>query len=117
MSSVLSALVIGALCFSVGEGLRLTPFPVSTSTQNPDAQFSVTYASEKTSLSLYGPLDVPTQSQKRGKRQVLKLAGPAASGAPEIIPESSGFFELDSLDIASIPSVPRPSGRAPPSLF
>lgn len=117
MSSVLSAVIVGALCFSVGEGLRLTPFPVSTSKQNYDAQLSLTYASEKTSLSQYGPLDVPTQTQKRSKRQVLKPAGPAASGAPEIIPESSGFFEFDSLDLASIPSVPRPSGRAPPSLL
>jgi len=115
MSSVWSAVIIAALCFSVGEGLRLTPFPVSISTQSPDAQFSVTYASEKTSRSQYGPIDVPAQTQKRSKRQVLKLQGPAAEATPEIIPEASRFVDCDSLDVASNPSVPRPAGRAPPS--
>jgi hypothetical protein len=116
MSSVWSAVIIGALCFSVGEGLRLTPFPVSTSTQTPETQSSVTYATETTSRSQYGPIDVPAQTQKRSKRQVLKLQGPAAAGTPEIIPEASRFLECDSLDVASNPSVPRPAGRAPPSV-
>lgn len=116
MLSVVSAVIKLALCFSVGEGLRLSPFPVPLFEGNLYAQFSVTNGADNTSLSQYGPLDVPTQSQKRNKRQVLKLAGPAAVGTPNFISESLGSSDSDSLDVTSKPSVPRPTGRAPPSL-
>ena len=70
-----AVLLIGAiasLCFSAGEGLRLTPIPVSASAGvvAPDARLNVA-ASWGTSLHKYGPLDKPSQAQvqKRGKRQ------------------------------------------------
>jgi hypothetical protein len=62
--------VIASLCFSVGEGLRLTPFPVSALAEAaaPDDQLKVAELREAR-LHKYGPLDKPTQAQKRGKRQ------------------------------------------------
>ena len=116
MLLVVSAAIKLALCFSVGEGLHLSPFPVPLFENYFYAQFSVTNGVDRTLLSQYGPLDVPTQSQKRNKRQVLKLAGPATVGTQDSIPESLGFSDSDLLDVASKPSVPRPAGRAPPSL-
>ena len=64
--------VIACLCFSVGEGLRLRPFPVSALAESEatNTQLNAT-ASYETSLYKYGPLDVPTRVQKRGKRQVV----------------------------------------------
>ena len=68
MSFAVLAVIIGSLCFSVGEGLRLTPFPVSSLTENSEND-----------RSKYGPLDVPAQPQKRSKRQALDLAGPGSN--------------------------------------
>ena len=62
-TSLVAALIKLALLFSVGEGLRLSPFPEPTFSRTEYAQLSVTNAPDKTSLSQYGPLDVPAQSQ------------------------------------------------------
>jgi hypothetical protein len=117
ISAVLAVVKIAALCFSVGEGLRLTPFPVPTFSEAQFAQVSVTDSPDKTFLSQYGPLDVPAQNQKRSKRQVLQLAGSTAAEAREIVPESSPFSHHESLDVASVLLVPRTAGRAPPFLL
>ena len=116
MLLVVSAVIKLALCFSVGEGLRLSPFPVPLFEDYLYAQFSVTNGVDRTLLSQYGPLDVPAQTQKRSKRQTLKLVGPSTVKTEDLVPESSDFSNSDSLDVASLPSVPRPAGRAPPSL-
>lgn len=70
---LLTACVLLALCFSVGEGVRLIPFPDS----RPDAA-SLEAASSSVGrpdfdlLQRYRPgrLDVPVKVQKRSKRQV-----------------------------------------------
>lgn len=111
ISSVLSAVILGALCFSVGEGLRLTPFPVSALAQTDAPHLSV---SSEISVSQYGPLDVPAQNQKRSKRQVLDLAGPAAVGTRYAAPELSASLDCESTNFVSVLSVTRPAGRAPP---
>jgi hypothetical protein len=67
--------VIASLCFSVGEGLRLRPFPVSNSTTN--AQLTVN-ASAQNALTRYGPIDLPTRAQSRGKRQMVEFGNPPA---------------------------------------
>jgi hypothetical protein len=61
---------IAALCFSVGEGLRLTPLPVSALAESapPEGRLKVAELREGRPHE-YGPLDKPTQVQKRGKRQ------------------------------------------------
>ncbi len=71
MNTTILSVVVACLCFSVGEGLRLTPFPVSSITEvtdyNAGVQVEIRY---ETSVRKYGPLSVPTQTQKRGKRQL-----------------------------------------------
>ena len=113
ISSVLSAVILGALCFSVGEGLRLTPFPVSAVAQTDAPHVSV---SSEISVSQYGPLDVPAQNQKRSKRQVLDLAGPATVGTRHAAPELSASLDCAATNFVSVLSVTRPAGRAPPFL-
>jgi len=115
MSSAVTAVIVGALCFSVGEGLRLTPFPVSTTTQTAD--LSVNNRNEKTSRLRYGPLDVPSQNQKRSKRQLLDLAGPVLAQTRPVAPEWSAAPDYDSNKGPAVLFVARPAGRAPPSLF
>lgn len=105
--------VICSLCFSVGEGLRLTPFPSSTVTQRNDSG-PVVDVEGLGSFCKYGPLDVPTQIQKRGKRNAIDLAaGPRSQTKPvftSIINASP--CEADSLN--GLLLVAPPPGRAPP---
>jgi hypothetical protein len=110
----LAAIILGALCFSVGEGLRLTPFPVSALAQTEAPHLSAT---GEISLSHYGPLDIPAQNQKRSKRQVLDLAGPAAAGTRYAAPELFAVLDCESTNFVSVLSVTRPAGRAPPFRF
>jgi len=105
MSSAVLAVIVGSLCFSVGEGLRLTPFPVSSLTENSEND-----------LSQYGPLDVPAQPQKRTKRHALDLACPGTGGARKIVSSFSYIFEYEAVDTGSLLFVHRPDGRAPPSI-
>ena len=112
--SVLLALIIGSLCFSVGEGLRLTPFPVSNLLQieEPSRLSVVKDAGDLTRT--YGPLDIPSQVQKRSKRQTTDFGPqPLAASSPAI-----GFisyrFEDESVQLRSTLFVSRPAGRAPP---
>lgn len=110
--------VIASLCFSVGEGLRLRPFPVSDPAQNEatNSQFSVT-AFSLDARSRYGPVDLPTRTQSRGKRYLVEFGNPPAQEwrvffTPQILlaDTSAGasfisiLFRFDS------------TGRAPPDL-
>ncbi len=107
-STALLFAVLGSLCFSVGEGLRLRPFPVSTNLTD-------TRAYEFTNkISQYGPLDVPAQSQKRSKRQTVDFDCPSCVGSRGDVTYSSVFFEYEIVDAASTLFVPHPAGRAPP---
>ena len=102
-SSAVLAVIIGSLCFSVGEGLRLTPFHISELTENAET-------------SHYGPLDVPAQPQKRSKRQALDLACPDSEAAREVVViPFSYLFDYEAAGTGSLLFVPRPEGRAPPS--
>lgn len=115
LSSVAFAVVIASLCFSVGEGLRLTPFPTSNLARAEAANvLSEAKVSDQTSLYKYGPLDVPAQSQKRNKRQALDLAGPPTVAAREIPNNLYLLATSEPLDVLCVPSVSRPAGRAPP---
>lgn len=112
--------VIAGLCFSAGEGLRLTPLPLSpqAGAAAPDARVNVA-ASRRTSLHEYGPLDKPSQAQvqKRGNRQSPDCECPPAQDtrkpnndrlrAPGVR-VSSGF--------TSTIHISEPADRAPPSL-
>ncbi len=116
VSAALLAVVIGALCFSVGEGLRLTPFPVSDLTQTQQEKAFTAKTSNEIGLSQYGPLNIPAQTQKRGKRQIVEFAVTASPGTRANV---SSFFSAcadEVVNIASVLSVARPAGRAPPVL-
>ena len=108
------AVIIGSLCFSVGEGLRLTPFPNSVLTRVNDAGPVVEVEQQGSgSLSKYGPLDVPAQNQKRGKRNTVDLA---AGPRPQTQPVFTSFiqfqFSADTLDCLAF--VAPPPSRGPP---
>ena len=108
--------VIACLCFSVGEGLRLTPFPVSALAEDEatNAQCHDT-ASSETLLRKYGPLDVPIRVQKRGKRQVADYANPPSqvsrrlTASQILLPETG-----EPLGIVFLLFGSRSTGRAPP---
>lgn len=112
VSSAVLAVIIGALCFSVGEGLRLTPFPVPA--QEQDAGVAVSNSVAGISLSQYGPLDVPTRAQKRTKRYPLDFAGHGSPVNRAAVSVSFSLPEDEAIEIASVLFVARPSGRAPP---
>jgi hypothetical protein len=113
VTAAMMAVIIGSLCFSVGEGLRLTPFPLLSTTQDVGAAADLS-STTRSSLSQYGPLDVPTQTQKRGKRSVVELAsGPHAQSQPLVVAiVCSSEYEADVLNPLAL-IAPSP-GRAPP---
>src|ERR1051326_7623616 len=74
MTAALLAVIIGSLCFSAGEGMRLTPFPNPSLAPIRDSSELIDAGTlAEHSIAKYGPLDVPAQTQKRGKRQALDL--------------------------------------------
>ena len=109
--------VVACLCFSVGEGLRLRPFPVAglAESEATNPQFDAT-ASYGTPLYKYGPLDVPTRVQKRGKRQIVDLGN-----APSQYRRQLTIYQVllsstyEPVNIVSLPFGSHLSGRAPPS--
>lgn len=110
--------VIASLCFSVGEGLRLRPFPVSeqTGVVATDTQFN-SASSYDTSLRKYGPLDVPTRVQKRGKRQGLHHAHlPSANSRGLASRPVMLFVAGEPIVGVSLHLESSSPGRAPPSV-
>lgn len=114
VSSIAIILTLTALCFSVGEGLRLTPFPVSQSGQVDPASASSIARTSQSSVHTYGPLDVPTQAQKRNKRFATDLLGPVSFHTDELLTRRNRPFEYHSDTVGSLLLVALPSGRAPP---
>lgn len=116
LTSVIMIVVIGSLCFSVGEGLRLTPFPISALIGVEARNTPLTAkAADQISNHKYGPLDVPAQNQKRNKRQAVPVDCPPASNTCEVPTaalRSSATHEP--FDIVSLLVVSQSAGRAPP---
>ncbi|MDQ3665461.1 MAG: hypothetical protein M3410_02470 [Acidobacteriota bacterium] len=113
--SVMMIVVIASLCFSVGEGLRLTPFPLSSLSQveSTNVLFDAK-TSHETSAYKYGPLDVPTQIQKRSKRQAVDFACPPSRGVHKLLSYLYPLSDGGPVHIVSVLFVLRPAGRAPP---
>jgi hypothetical protein len=112
--------VIASLCFSAGEGLRLTPFPMSASAGAavPDVRLNVA-AARGTSLHKYGPLDKPSQAQaqKRGKRQSPDCECPPSQNTSK--PNNDRLQDPDvrrPVGFTSTLRISEPADRAPPSL-
>lgn len=110
--------VLAGLCFSAGEGLRLTPIPVSApaGVAATDERLNAA-ASRGASLHKYGPLDKPSQSQaqKRGKRQAPDCDCPPSqnTGQPNDDPLRDNGARVPA-GFTSTPPLSEPADRAPP---
>ena len=115
MTATLLAVIIGSLCFSVGEGLRLTPFPnpIFSSTQDAGDRDSTGTIREVT-VAKYGPLDVPAQTQKRAKRQTLDLAADSLTSTRTFFKTAVRSFTLEAHTAHTLSFIAPNSGRAPP---
>ena len=112
--------VIACLCFSAGEGLRLTPLPtLSLEEVRLSGIRTVATLSQGTIRHLSGPLDRPAkgQIQKRGNRETLKCEFPPAGCFTHSPFYSTRLSSADhQVAHASHLSDARPLGRAPPLL-
>ena len=110
--------VTACLCFSAGEGLRLTPLPAPQLNEVSSSGLrAAATLSPGTTRHLSGPLDLPAkgQVQKRGKRQTLDCECPPQGDAGEV-----PFRPLRHLGAGNrgvresrLPEA-HPPGRAPP---
>jgi hypothetical protein len=112
ITAALLAVIIGSLCFSVGEGLRLTPFPNTASSQTDGSSTVVNVQETHVSLAKYGPLDVP--AQKRGKRSSTDFLSGSTARRELVFTFVVNTFQYEANDLNLPPSFARPSGRAPP---
>jgi hypothetical protein len=112
MTAVFVAVIVGSLCFSVGEGLRLTPFTHTVVQQTEDSSPVVNVDDAAFSLSKYGPLDVP--SQKRGKRSSIDVASAVAAGRELVAAAVVRVCSHQAVDLNSLPKLRHLSDRAPP---
>lgn len=108
-NATISIGIVACLCFSIGEGLRLTPFPVTVLSEIEEG-----FNDTGNSLQRYGPIDVPARAQLRNKRHVVDYAfltpQRAFASTPVI---NSGYHETP--DMHMIYSGSPPIGRAPPA--
>jgi hypothetical protein len=115
ITATLLSVIIGSLCFSAGEGLRLTPFPSPTISSSLDAgDLNDAGTISEVVIAKYGPLDVPAQTQKRGKRHSVDLVCDAATGTrPFVAPVVKHSVYTTELPNPLSFIAPH-SGRAPP---
>ena len=108
---VVAFCVVACLCFSIGEGLRLTPFPVALASQTEQIK---AFDESVDSLRRYGPLDVPARAQSRNKRYVVDYAfsAPARSAA---LHSTTAFAIVESHKLQTAHPGLTPIGRAPPA--
>ena len=107
---------LAALCFSVGEGLRLTPFPAPSRPEAaaPDGRPEVAEL-RAAQPHEYGPLDKPTQFQQYGKRKAQDDQCPPS----QVIRKPAAYpphclVAQPRVALTSGPPVERAAGRAPP---
>jgi hypothetical protein len=111
-TSILGGVIL-CLCFSVGEGLHLRPFPTLQSHESPAALDDA--GPVKTQSYKYGPLDVPNRVQTRSKRQVVDYGHPPAQHhfEPNSDPVTPSTKSEPTTSISLFPDS-GPIGRAPP---
>lgn len=108
--------IVAALCFSAGEGLRLTPFPGNNLAGAPlqEGQLGDRGTCE-TSTPKYGPVDLPKRTQARSKHKVFDvdcLSAPIAFSAPS--PLCNRPVVGNPTKVASFQLISRARDRAPP---
>ena len=115
MASIILIVVIASLCFSVGERLRLTPFPISVLNELGETS-STAKPAEQISKHKYGPLDVPAKHQKRSKRQAVPLDFLLTGTECEVPTTLHSSAALERSDMVSVSLGLQFAGRAPPSI-
>jgi hypothetical protein len=111
-SAVWTAVILVSLCFSTGEGLRLTPFPVSQVAGTKD--LSSTGEAGSSSFGKPSSLAVPSPIQKRSKRQTSDFAFDSATEDHQSVTFTWSYAPRESRRLRSSRLVPRSAGRAPP---
>jgi hypothetical protein len=109
--------VLAGLCFSVGEGLRLRPFPISSMAGSGVATAESHFQASQDSVSArYGPVYTPARVQNRNKREAVDYAYLPGRSNHVLTAYGIFFFALDETNrVASASFASSPSGRAPPS--
>ena len=115
MTAALLAVIIGSLCFSAGEGMRLTPFPNPSLAPIRDSSELIDAGTlAEHSIAKYGPLDVPAQTQKRGKRQALDLVCDFVASTRPVASSVVYSFAYEADSLSNLSFITPHSGRAPP---
>jgi hypothetical protein len=121
MDAALLAVIIGSLCFSAGEGMRLTPFPNpslapihDSGELNGAGSINELSLANELSVAKYGPLDVPAQTQKRGKRQAVDLVSESVTGTRPVVNAIVYSFAYEADKPQRLSFIAPHSGRAPP---
>lgn len=108
--------IIASLCFSAGEGLRLTPFPAQTVAQTnlPEGQLN-TSGSCETLPTKYGPIDLPQPTQARSRHKVCDIDCLLAPIAVNPSPRSCHLLDVGKAsEVAPLQLISRARDRAPP---
>lgn len=107
--------VLAGLCFSVGEGLQLRPFPISSIAESGVATAELHFqASNQFVSARYGPVYTPARVQNRNKRDVVDYAYLPGRSNHVLTGYGTFFFAPDEINRASASFASSPSGRAPP---
>lgn len=107
--------IITSLCFSAGEGLRLTPFPADNVTRISLIEILLsTSGSCETSPTRYGPITLPKPTQARSTHKASDSDG---LSEPIAVNPSPRFVDLlldEASKVASLQLISRARDRAPP---
>ena len=115
LTAALFAAIVGSLCFSVGEGMRLTPFPNPSLAPISDSSELIDAGTlDELSVAKYGPLDVPAQTQNRGKRQAPDLVCDSVAGTRSVVNSVAYSFTSEADKPSCLSFIAPHSGRAPP---
>ena len=117
--SLLAAGVLLALCFSVGEGVRLIPFPdlrSSVASQKAESASARQPDSEPLLRYRFGRLDIPVKVQKRSKKQTDACEAALRTYPVAHVLPPAFSSERGSADLYSHPPAAFRPGRAPPRL-
>lgn len=108
--------VLAGLCFSVGEGLRLRPFPISSMADSGVATAESHFEAWQESVAArYGPVYTPARVQNRNKREAVDYAYLPGRSSHVLTGYGILYFAPDTNNtIAFARFVSSPSGRAPP---
>src|SRR5215217_1973357 len=110
---VLLVVMVGCLCFSPGEGLRLTPFTLWELQQPTVNDVHIHEGRGNKLTTTYNPAIVPTRPMNRSK-QVVDSESQPPQGNRELIHEPRLPVTAEAINIIFLILTSRISSRAPP---